>query len=122
MGDPELELGICALRTNPEPNESDDRLSGLDELLDLNRKIADRLLLICGPRFDFVHAPQWCAERGLARWDKLEIASRIFDHAAPVPRFHASMALRTISTFSCDIAYSDSPAASRAFSRSTKSL
>ena len=43
MGDPELELGIRALRTNPEPNESDDRLSGLDELLDLNRKIADRI-------------------------------------------------------------------------------
>ena len=33
------------------------------------------------------------------------------------PRVKASNALRTISTFSCDIAYSDSPAASRASSR-----
>jgi hypothetical protein len=30
-------------------------------------------------------------------------------------RFHASIERRTISTFSCEIAYSRSPAASRAF-------
>ena len=30
------------------------------------------------------------------------------------PAFHASKAAFTISTFSCDIAYSDSPTASRA--------
>ena len=38
-----------------------------------------------------------------------------------VRRFHASTSPVTISTFSCDIAYSGSPAASRASERSEKS-
>ncbi len=39
--------------------------------------------------------------------------------ASQSPRFQASIAARTISTFSCDTAYSDSPAASRAAARSS---
>jgi hypothetical protein len=45
----------------------------------------------------------------------LELSSKLTSCS---PRFQASITLRTISTFSCDIAYSRSPAASRASSRS----
>ena len=43
--------------------------------------------------------------------------SRVASSASRSPRLQASKPRRTISTFSCDIAYSDSPAASRASAR-----
>jgi hypothetical protein len=54
MSNPQLELGIRTVGANPEPNESDDELLGLDELLHLNRQVADGLSLVCPPSLDIL--------------------------------------------------------------------
>ena len=52
-------------------------------------------------------------QRGADR-DTFDVGAEVGEVALDVPRFQASKARCTMSTFSCDIAYSDSPAASKA--------
>ena len=119
----------CELDPTPLPcprplvTEHDDRVPGVDDVLELlptlgRRSTAPRSVDARSTPSRPVIGP---APGSPARVDDadLGVEQRRHRHASQSPRSSASKAARTISTFSCDIAYSDSPAASRASTRSS---
>jgi hypothetical protein len=112
LADPDLDLRGAAHRLAADLDERDDLIAPREESL----RLYDRLLK---RTFEVFHEPlklllTWI-DAGLGGSVSHSISGDACANTAfQSPRFMASYIWRTISTFSCDIAYSERPAASRA--------
>jgi hypothetical protein len=98
--------------------EGEDRLAEVAELLGPIGEAFPRLAAVLPPNLSRAVMTSVSSSLSLkARLDRkvpLNVGIELGQKASRSSAFHASTARWTISTFSCDIAYSDSPTASRA--------
>ena len=89
-------------------------ITGLDEFLGLHPNGFPGLAEVLPDSPSLIKSEDAAPRTDCPREVHLEARSRVFDRASQSPRLYASMLALTISTFSCDIAYSERPTASRA--------
>ena len=93
-------------------------ITRIDELARLDANRFEGIEEVLKERPDLFELVYACVGADRPRPVEFEVRSRVLNGASKSPRLYASYAARTTSTFSCDIAYSEIPMASRAFALS----
>jgi hypothetical protein len=111
---PHLHLNAAALSSASQVRFEDDAVANGDVLRDVGVGLLEKPPEVLEEHSSLSGPLIGPVERAAKRRLDLHLGVRRFQHHRVVARFHASTIDRTISTFSCDIAYSDNPAALRA--------
>jgi hypothetical protein len=122
FADLRAELDMRGPAANDEASENQYRFPEIADLLDLGRESFEGLTAILRPRpprplMALVDGGR-TLEGGFKRGMPLDLGVKLGQERVEIVGVPGLEARRMVSTFSCDIAYSDSPAASRASARS----